>query len=90
MTPSHQRCRADQLRAGDWVLGCPLPCGRKVAGRITGVARVKTSELRIEVNGLTITYPGCDSVVVSLYADGGTHTLDLRPDQELTREAVGP
>lgn len=90
MSPHHQRCRADAIRAGDWLLGCPLPTGRKVADRCTSAARARTSELRIEVNGLTITYPATDAVVLSVVADGGTHTADLAPDQELTREVVTP
>jgi hypothetical protein len=54
---------------------------------VRSVARLSVTELKIQVNGLTVTYPGIDSVVAGVALGEEFKTVEFMAANVVTREA---
>jgi hypothetical protein len=76
---------AADIRQGDRVL-LASNFGEPDLWTVRTVARFKVTELKIEVNGVTVTYPGFDSVVLGVSLGEKSSTVELLAAASVPRE----
>jgi hypothetical protein len=62
--------------------------GEVAAWTVQGVARMAVSEIKVTVNGLTLTYPGVDSVVLTLSMGTVYKTVEMSAAGTVFREVL--